>query len=68
MLLWRYFMEVLTLSRLSYAMQDLDARSQVIIKTRWLDDENKATLHELAARVRQLEKNAMKKLRVAIES
>ncbi|MEG1468862.1 MAG: sigma factor-like helix-turn-helix DNA-binding protein, partial [Hafnia sp.] len=40
-----------------------------------LDDDNKATLQELAdqygvsaERVRQLEKNAMKKLRAAIEA
>ncbi|HAJ8660478.1 TPA: RNA polymerase sigma factor RpoH, partial [Escherichia coli] len=48
-------------------------RSQEIIRARWLDDENKATLNELAERygisaerVRQLENNAMKKLRMAI--
>ncbi|HGB9539806.1 TPA: sigma factor-like helix-turn-helix DNA-binding protein, partial [Escherichia coli] len=42
-------------------------------RARWLDDDNKATLHELAERygisaerVRQLENNAMKKLRSAI--
>ncbi|WP_273392615.1 RNA polymerase sigma factor RpoH [Actinobacillus porcinus] len=58
--------------RLSQAMDALDARSQDIIKTRWLD-ENKATLHDLAAkynisaeRVRQLETNALKKLKSAV--
>lgn len=58
--------------QLSQAMDALDARSQDIIKTRWLD-ENKATLHDLAAkynisaeRVRQLETNALKKLKSAV--
>ena len=61
--------------KLSDALQGLDERSQHIIRARWLDDENKITLQELAdkygvsaERVRQLEKNAMKKLRVAIEA
>ncbi|ATZ13018.1 RNA polymerase sigma factor RpoH [Erwinia amylovora] len=61
--------------KLSDAMQGLDERSQHIIRARWLDDDNKTTLQELAdqygvsaERVRQLEKNAMKKLRVAIEA
>ena len=56
--------------QLSAALQSLDARSQDIIKARWLDD-NKATLHDLAAkynvsaeRIRQLETNALKKLKV----
>jgi len=61
--------------KLSDAMKGLDERSQHIIRARWLDDENKTTLQELAdrygvsaERVRQLEKNAMKKLRMAIEA
>ncbi|KFD06400.1 Heat shock regulatory protein F33.4 [Raoultella planticola] len=48
---------------------------QEIIRARWLDEDNKATLHELAERygisaerVRQLEQNAMKKLRIAVEA
>ena len=56
--------------KLSYALEGLDERSQHIIRARWLDDDNKSTLQELAdqygvsaERVRQLEKNAMKKLR-----
>lgn len=55
------------------AMKSLDQRSQDILKQRWLIDK-KATLHHLAAqygvsaeRIRQLEKNAMNKLRKAIE-
>ena len=61
--------------KLADAMQGLDERSQHIIRARWLDEENKTTLQELAdhygvsaERVRQLEKNAMKKLRLAIEA
>ena len=57
---------------LSQALADLDERSQDILNSRWLS-EKKATLHELAARynvsaerIRQLEKNAMKKLKVAV--
>ncbi|TKI07157.1 RNA polymerase sigma factor RpoH [Martelella alba] len=61
--------------KLSAALEGLDERSQHIIRARWLDDDNKSTLQELAdhygvsaERVRQLEKNAMKKMRLAIES
>ncbi|WP_016955187.1 RNA polymerase sigma factor RpoH [Catenovulum agarivorans] len=60
-------------NRLLHAIQTLDERSQDIIRTRWLDDGNKLTLQELAEkysvsaeRVRQLEANAMKKLRNAM--
>ncbi|WP_158379859.1 RNA polymerase sigma factor RpoH [Candidatus Williamhamiltonella defendens] len=55
------------------ALKDLDERSQDIIRARWLNNDNKSTLQELAdrygvspERVRQLEKNAMKKLRLSI--
>ena len=58
---------------LSDALSGLDERSQDIIRSRWLDDDNKVTLQELAAkydvsaeRIRQLEKNAMKKLKAAM--
>ena len=58
--------------QLGVALQSLDARSQDSIKARWLDD-NKATLHDLAAkynvsaeRIRQLETNALKKLKSAV--
>ncbi len=57
---------------LSSAMAELDERSQDILTSRWLSEE-KATLHELAERynvsaerIRQLEKNAMKKLKAAV--
>ncbi len=58
---------------LADAMAELDERSLDILSSRWLMDK-KATLHELAERynvsaerIRQLEQNAMKKLRVAVE-
>ncbi|MFZ7142297.1 RNA polymerase sigma factor RpoH [Avibacterium avium] len=58
--------------QIAQAMESLDARSQDIIKARWLD-ENKATLQDLAEkynisaeRVRQLETNALKKLKSAV--
>ncbi len=57
---------------LTQALSELDERSQDILTSRWLS-EKKATLHELAARynvsaerIRQLEKNAMKKLKLAV--
>ncbi|MFZ1493962.1 MAG: RNA polymerase sigma factor RpoH [Candidatus Competibacter denitrificans] len=59
-------------SRLSEALERLDPRSRAIVQRRWLDDA-KPTLHELAAeykvsaeRIRQLENNAMKKLRASL--
>jgi len=59
-------------TRLQLALTELDARSRDILERRWLA-ENKPTLHELAAeyevsaeRIRQLEANAMKKLRAAM--
>ena len=59
--------------RLAEAFKNLDERSQAILQRRWLDD-TKATLHQLAAeydvsaeRIRQLEKNAMKKVRLLME-
>ena len=58
--------------QLAVALNNLDARSQDIIKARWLE-ETKATLQDLAAkynisaeRVRQLETNALKKLKSAV--
>jgi RNA polymerase sigma-32 factor len=54
------------------AISTLDDRSRRIIETRWLSDD-KLTLHELAdeygisaERVRQVEANAIKKLRSAM--
>lgn len=57
---------------LQQAMLTLDDRSRDIVQQRWLN-EQKSTLHELAAeynisaeRVRQIEKNAMDKIREAM--
>jgi RNA polymerase sigma-32 factor len=59
-------------ARLATALDGLDERSRDILHQRWLVEE-KATLHELAAvyqvsaeRIRQLERNAMKKLKSAL--
>jgi RNA polymerase sigma-32 factor len=59
-------------TRLYSAIRTLDTRSQHIIETRWLSDD-KLTLQDLAdeyqvsaERVRQIEKNAMKKLQAAM--
>ncbi len=59
-------------AQLQVALIDLDERSRDILERRWLV-EDKATLHELAAeygvsaeRIRQLEANALKKLRTAM--
>jgi len=64
-----------SVSRLQEALKTLDERSQVILQRRWLNDDSKSTLHELAAefgvsaeRIRQLEKNAMKKVRTVMEA
>jgi RNA polymerase sigma-32 factor len=59
---------------LSVAMAELDERSFDILSSRWLA-EKKATLHELAERynvsaerIRQLEQNAMKKIRISLSA
>ena len=56
-------------TQLLNALEDLDERSREILEARWLKEE-KATLHELAdrfgvsaERIRQIEKNAMQKLK-----
>lgn len=56
---------------LANALDSLDPRSRRIIETRWLQENNPATLHELGAefgisaeRVRQVEAQAMKKMRM----
>ena len=55
---------------LTDALSHLDKRSRDIIQRRWLDDDSKATLQDLAdeygvsaERIRQVEANAMKKMR-----
>jgi RNA polymerase sigma-32 factor len=56
------------------ALENLDERSRDILQRRWLND-NKATLHELAdeygvsaERIRQLEKNAMNKVKAVMQA
>lgn len=59
-------------AHLHHALNNLDERSRAILAERWLADK-KATLHELAGkygvsaeRIRQLEKNAMIKVKTAL--
>ena len=58
---------------LQAALATLDARSRHIIESRWLADDESATLHELAAeygvsaeRIRQIEAKAMQKMRTVL--
>ncbi len=58
------------LELLREGLQSLDTRSRDIVRRRWLDDENKVTLQELAdeygvsaERIRQVEANALKKMK-----
>ncbi len=60
--------------RVAFAITQLDPRSQSILKARWMD-EPKATLHDLAdqygvsaERIRQIEANAIKKLKKLVAS
>ena len=60
-------------ARMREALANLDERSQHILEARWLTDDKK-TLHELAdeygvsaERIRQIEANAIKKIRVAMD-
>ena len=60
---------------LEHALASLDARSRRIIETRWLRENDHATLHDLAAefgvsaeRIRQIENKAMQKMRSMIDA
>ncbi len=60
---------------LERALSSLDARSRRIIQARWLREDDSATLHDLAAefgvsaeRIRQIEQQAMKKMRALIQA
>jgi len=60
-------------ARMADAIDQLDERSRHILESRWMSDE-KLTLHDLAdhygvsaERIRQIEANAMKKIRAAME-
>ncbi|MEZ5490027.1 MAG: RNA polymerase sigma factor RpoH [Gammaproteobacteria bacterium] len=66
--------EEVTNRSLHLALGELDERSKDILASRWLSDK-KATLHDLAdkynvsaERIRQLEKNAMNKVKVMMEA
>jgi len=67
--------EVYSANKLNRALLKLDERSRNIINSRWLNNEKRITLQKIASkygisaeRVRQLEKNAMKKLKTDIET
>jgi len=66
--------EETSINNLTQALEQLDDRSRDILQQRWLN-EDKSTLHDLAdqygvsaERIRQLEKNAMKKVRGFMEA
>ena len=66
--------EEVTNNSLHVALEGLDERSKDILQSRWLSDE-KATLHDLAdkygisaERIRQLEKNAMNKIKAQMQA
>lgn len=66
--------EANSVGNLTSALEQLDDRSRDILQQRWLSEE-KSTLHDLAnqygvsaERIRQLEKNAMKKVKAMIEA
>jgi RNA polymerase sigma-32 factor len=61
-------------AHLSQALANLDARSRDIVTRRWLREDDKPTLHELAAeygisaeRVRQIEKKALTDMRANLQ-
>ena len=61
------------LAQLTEALETLDERSKDIVRRRWLNENGKETLQTLAdeygvsaERIRQLEKNAFKKMRTAM--
>ncbi len=67
--------EAFRLDQLESALERLDPRSRDIVQRRWLNEGEKATLHELAdeyqvsaERIRQIEQAAMKKMRKAMEA
>jgi RNA polymerase sigma-32 factor len=65
--------ERLEMSGLAQAMESLDERSRRIVQARWLQEDNSATLHDLAdefgvsaERIRQIEQKAMQKMRLLL--
>ncbi|WP_455209415.1 RNA polymerase sigma factor RpoH [Kaarinaea lacus] len=72
LLLERENSEAFNNEKLVQALEELDERSRDILQQRWLSDK-KSTLHDLAAqynvsaeRIRQLEQNAMKKMKASM--
>lgn len=72
-ILARRRMDTLQTDGLAQALDALDARSQHIVRSRWLSDDSGATLHQLAAeygvsaeRIRQIESAALKKLKISL--
>ena len=62
-------------TNLQNALMKLDVRSREIVKARWLKENKAETLHELAKkykvsaeRIRQIEQNAMKKIKILMIS
>lgn len=60
---------------LASALANLDPRSRRIVESRWLNEDNPATLHELAAeygisaeRVRQIEAKALQRMRASLSA
>ena len=59
-----------SISALTNAIKSIDERSRYVLESRWLNEEKSKTLHELAdelgvsaERIRQIEQNALKKLK-----
>ncbi len=66
--------EVAAVSGMEAALASLDERSRRIIETRWLNEGEEKTLHELAAeygvsaeRIRQIEAKAMQKMKLQLQ-
>jgi len=62
-----------SISALTNAIKSIDERSRYVLESRWLNEEKSKTLHELAdelgvsaERIRQIEQNALKKLKSLI--
>ena len=65
--------EQLEMTALAQAMESLDERSRRIVQARWLQEDNSATLHDLAdefgvsaERIRQIEQKAMQKMKLML--
>jgi RNA polymerase sigma-32 factor len=68
-------METAATDGMHAALASLDERSRRIIETRWLNEGEEKTLHELAAefgvsaeRIRQIEAKAMQKMKASLKT